>query len=84
MANSFQRARTTVILMGIASLLTGVVILLNPAGVALFLTALFGGVLAIAGAVTPAPATSRRSPTSSSASSSWSSARFSGSGPGCS
>lgn len=52
MANSFQRARTTVILMGIASLLTGVVILLNPAGVALFLTALFGGVLAIAGAVT--------------------------------
>ena len=52
MANSFQRARTTVILTGIASLLTGVVILLNPAGVALFLTALFGGVLAIAGAVT--------------------------------
>lgn len=52
MANSFQRARTTVVLMGIASLLTGVVILLNPAGVALFLTALFGGVLAIAGAVT--------------------------------
>ena len=52
MQNFFQRARATTALMGVASLLCGIVIFLNPAGVALFLTSLFGGVLAVTGAIT--------------------------------
>ena len=52
MQSMFQRARSTTALMGVASLLCGVVVLLNPTGVALFMTGAIGAVLAVVGVVT--------------------------------
>ena len=52
MQNFFQRARATTALMGVASLLCGIVVLLNPTGVALFMTSAIGAVLAAVGVVT--------------------------------
>lgn len=52
MHNMFQRARTTTGLMGVASLLCGIVVLLNPTGVALFMTSAIGVVLAVVGVAT--------------------------------
>lgn len=52
MKSTLRRARTTTIFMGVASLVCGLVVLLNPTSVALFLTSLIGGVTAVAGIVT--------------------------------
>lgn len=52
MQNMFQRARTTTFLMGVASLLCGIVVLLNPTGAALIMTSMVGAVLAVVGVVT--------------------------------
>lgn len=52
MQNRFRRARLTVALTGAASLLCGIVVLINPTGVALFMTSLIGAVLAVTGVVT--------------------------------
>lgn len=52
MHSTLQRTRTTTILMGVASLVLGLVVFSNPAGVALLVTSVVGAVLAVAGAVT--------------------------------
>ena len=48
----FRRTRTTALVMGVASLVLGLVVFTNPTGVALFLTSMVGAVLAVMGVVT--------------------------------
>ena len=52
MPSLFRRARATIVLMGVSSLICGFAILLNPTGAALMLTAIVGGVMAISGVIT--------------------------------
>ena len=48
----FRRTRTTALVMGVASLVLGLVVFTNPTGVALFLTSIVGAVMAVMGVVT--------------------------------
>ena len=49
---TFRRTRTTSLVMGVASLVLGLVVFTNPTGVALFLTSMVGAVMAVMGVVT--------------------------------